>query len=143
VVRDNGRGNAAKDTKPTGRVVWRRTRPVGDTGPVTSAADLPSRLIGLEQRIPTSLADLHGPSGGVVVLPLRLAWSSPTDYDVSDPGQRLTLYRMLLDCGQREDIIRYVNPELLRREWSRIRRLTSRAVIEVWESLLPDLAVSG
>jgi hypothetical protein len=107
---------------------------------VTPAADLPSRLIGLDERVPRSLADLHGPSHGVVVLPVRLAWSSPLEYDLNDPGQRLTLYRILMDCGQRDDIVRYVNADLLRREWTRIRRLTSRAVIDLWETLLPDLA---
>src|SRR5262249_57068993 len=93
MVSDNG----AKDTKSaggwTGRIGGRhelrgerRTPPVGDTGLVTSAAELPSRLIGLEQRVPVSLADLHGPSRGGVVLPVRLAWSRPTEYGAIHSG---------------------------------------------------------
>jgi hypothetical protein len=101
---------------------------------------LPSRLIGLAERIPESLGELAGPSEGVVSLPVRLAWSGPSDFDVSDPGQRLTLYTTLLDCGQRRDIVYYVNAELLCRDWPRIRRLTARRVIAIWERRLPGLA---
>lgn len=60
--------------------------------------------------------------------------------DVADPGQRLTLCCALLDCGQRADIVEYVNAALLLQEWPRIRRLTSRRLIAIWERLLPDLA---
>jgi hypothetical protein len=59
---------------------------------------LPSRLIGLTDRIPESLDALTGPASGRVTLPVRLAWSGPPDFDVADPGQRLTLYTTLLDC---------------------------------------------
>jgi hypothetical protein len=107
---------------------------------VTSTDRLPSRLIGLADRIPDSLAALAGPSSGRVTLPVRLAWSGPEDFDVGDPKERLTLYTTLLDCGQREDIVRYVNGTLLVRDWPRIRRLTARRVITIWESRLPDLA---
>ena len=75
--------------------------------------------------------------------PTRLAWSGPGDFDVTDPLERLTLYRTLLDCGQREDIIRYVNAELLCRDWPRIRRLTARRLVAVWERCLPDLVTAG
>jgi hypothetical protein len=107
---------------------------------VTSTEILPSRLIGVADRVPGSLGSLAGPENGVVVLPVRLAWSGPKTFDVTDPKERLTLYRTLLDCGQREDIVRYVNAELIVHDWPRIRRLTARRVIAVWESQLPDLA---
>jgi hypothetical protein len=101
---------------------------------VTSAALLPSRLIGVAARIPSSLSLLAGPSHGTVSLPTRLAWSGLTEFDVTDPRQRLTLYRTLMDCGQLEDIVRYVNAALLRRDWPRIRR-----VVALWERRLPEL----
>ena len=103
---------------------------------------LPSRLIGVADRIPVSLALLSGPDSGRVTLPVRLAWSGPADFDVSDPRERLTLYCLLLDCGQRDDIVRYVNGRLLRRDWPRIRRLTARRLVTVWERRLPDLAAA-
>lgn len=107
---------------------------------MTSTAQLPSRLIGTANRIPNSLSQMVGPDRGPVALPVRLAWSGPSEFDVSDPRERLTLYRTLLDCGQRDDIIRYVNGELLRQDWPRIRRLTARRLVAVWEHALPDLA---
>jgi hypothetical protein len=107
---------------------------------VTSSERLPSRLIGLAERIPESLESLAGPAAGPVTLPNRLAWSGPDTFDVSDPKQRLTLYTTLLDCGQRYDFVHYVDAALLIRDWPRIRRLTSRRVIAVWESRLPQLA---
>jgi hypothetical protein len=109
---------------------------------VTSTERLPSRLIGLVDRIPESLESLAGPSSGAVTLPNRLAWSGTDTFDVSDPKQRLTLYRTLIDCGQREDFARYVNAGLFVQDWPRIRRLTGRRVIAVWESRLPALAAA-
>ncbi|MFC0004525.1 hypothetical protein [Micromonospora siamensis] len=107
---------------------------------MTSPAPLPSRLIGVADRIPESLSALRGPTEGRVSLPLRLAWTGLSEYDVSDPRQRLTLYRTLIDCGQRGDIMRYVNAQLLHADWPRIRRLTARRVIAIWERRLPELA---
>jgi hypothetical protein len=118
-------------------------RPVGDNGRVTSAADLPSRLIGLEHRIPTSLADLRGPQHGVVAWPVRLPWVGLDTFDLDNPAQRLTFYRLLMDCGQREDLIENLNADLLRIEWPRIRRLTGRAIIARWERMMPPLATCG
>jgi hypothetical protein len=110
---------------------------------MTSTEPLPDRLSGAGRCIPASLADLTGPDRGRISLPVRLAWSGPTDFDVSDHKERLTLYRTLLDCGQREDIVRYVNAELLRHDWPRIRRLTARRLVSLWEQHLPDLAAAS
>lgn len=112
-------------------------------GGMTSTVPLPSRLSGVEKRIPESLVLLEGPDHGQVSLPVRLAWSGLTQFEVSDPGQRLTLYRTLLDCGQRQDIIRYIHADLLRQDWPRIRRLTARRLIARWEACLPELAAAG
>lgn len=107
---------------------------------MTSTEALPSRLHGVVDRIPASLGLLAGPDQGRVSLPVRLAWSGPTEFDVTDPRERLTLYCLLLDGGQRDDIIRYVNATLLRQDWPRICRLTARRVIALWERRLPELA---
>jgi hypothetical protein len=102
---------------------------------------LPSRYAGVEERIPTWEA-FHGPDRGVVQLPHRLAWSGPTSYDVGDMRQRLTLYSILLDCGQYDDIAAYVNRVLLSADWPNMRRLTSRELIGIWERQLPELAAA-
>ena len=75
-------------------------------------------------------------------LPVRLAWSLPEKFDVTNPGERLTLYRTLLGEGLPEDIVRYVNADLLRRDWPLIRRLTARRIIALWERRLPELAAA-
>jgi hypothetical protein len=54
--------------------------------------------------------------------------------------QRLTLYSILLDCGQRNDLAAYVNGDLLSADWPNLRRLTSRELISIWERQLPELA---
>ncbi len=104
------------------------------------AMDLPDRYAGVEARIPESWEELQGPSNGVVHLPTRLAWSGLTDFDVADPGDRFALYCLLLDCGQRADISRYVSGDLLRQEWPRLRRATTKNITQRWEQRLPGLA---
>jgi len=115
--------------------------PVRDNPPVTTTP-LPSTLPRAIRRIPESLAALEGPDEGSVSLPVRLAWSLPEKFDVTNPGERLTLYRTLLGEGLPEDIVRYVNADLLRRDWPLIRRLTARRIIALWERRLPELAAA-
>jgi hypothetical protein len=104
---------------------------------------LPSRLEGASARIPGSMDELDGPVSGTVVLPLRLVWSGPPDFDVADRRERLTLYCTLLDCGRRDDIVRYIHPEHLRDDWPRIRKSTSRQLVALWERHLPELAAAA
>jgi hypothetical protein len=104
------------------------------------ASELPDRYAGVEARIPEAWDELRGPASGVVHLPNRLAWSGLTDFDVADPGDRFALFCILLDCGQRADIGRYVNGDLLRTEWPRLRRATTSQITRRWEQRLPGLA---
>ncbi|WP_412745299.1 hypothetical protein [Krasilnikovia sp. MM14-A1004] len=102
-------------------------------------SELPSRYDSVDARIPRSWGELRGPAAGRVRLPLRLAWSGPDTFDVSNPRQRLTLYSILLDCGQRADAAALMHPELLRQSWPHIRRLTTREITDRWERRLPGL----
>jgi hypothetical protein len=77
-----------------------------------------------------------------VHLPNRLCWCGPADFDVTDAGQRLTLYTTLLDCGQLGDVVEYVILDLLEQDWPKIRRLTARQLVRLWEQRLPQLAVA-
>ena len=74
---------------------------------------LPGRS-GLAARLPASLADLHGPEQGVVVLPRHLAWPGLREFDVSDDRLRRSLYGIVLAQGRRNDMARFVNARLLR-----------------------------
>ncbi|MDR6980965.1 hypothetical protein J2X68_007707 [Streptomyces sp. 3330] len=92
------------------------------------------------RRLPESLDELHGPAQGVVKLPLHLAWSGMTTYDMSKPRQRMGLYRTVLHEGLRDDLPRYLNRDLLLHLWPVLRTLVGRTVRTVWEDAFPQLA---
>ncbi|MGF0174316.1 hypothetical protein ACQF36_28500 [Streptomyces sp. Marseille-Q5077] len=92
------------------------------------------------RRVPESLDELHGPIQGVVELPLHLAWSGMTSYDMSKPRQRIGLYRTVLHEGLRDDLPRYLNRDLLFQLWPVLRTLVGRTVRTVWEDAFPQLA---
>ncbi|MCT9009397.1 hypothetical protein [Streptomyces rhizosphaerihabitans] len=92
------------------------------------------------RRLPESLEELHGPIQGVVELPLHMAWSGTTSYDMSKPRQRMGLYRTVLHEGLRDDLPRYLNQDLLLQLWSVLHALVGRTVRTVWEDTFPQLA---
>ncbi|MFF1293799.1 MULTISPECIES: hypothetical protein [unclassified Streptomyces] len=92
------------------------------------------------RRLPESLEELHGPTQGVVELPLHMAWSGVTSYDLGKPRQRMGLYRTVLHEGLRDDLPRYLNQDLLLHLWPVLRTLVGRTVRAVWEDAFPQLA---
>ncbi|MGW3667829.1 hypothetical protein [Streptomyces sp. NPDC005141] len=92
------------------------------------------------RRLPESLDELRGPTRGVVELPLHVAWSGMTLYDMSKPRQRMGLYRTVLHEGLSEDLSRYLNQNLLLQMWPVLRTLVGRTVRTVWEDAFPELA---
>ncbi|MFJ8629576.1 hypothetical protein [Streptomyces sp. NPDC093568] len=92
------------------------------------------------RRLPESLDELHGPTHGVVELPLHLAWSGMTSYDLGKPRQRMGLYRTVLHEGLHDDLPRYLNRDLLLELWPVLRTLVGRTVRTVWEDAFPELA---
>lgn len=92
------------------------------------------------RRLPESLDELHGPTHGVVELPLHLAWSGMTSYDLDKPRQRMGLYRTVLHEGLHDDLPRYLNRDLLLELWPVLRTLAGRTVRTVWEDTFPELA---
>ncbi|MFG3295266.1 hypothetical protein ACGF3G_41530 [Streptomyces sp. NPDC048179] len=91
-------------------------------------------------RLPESLDELQGPTHGVVELPLHMAWSGMTSYDLGKPRQRMGLYRTVLHEGLRDDLPRYLNQDLLLHLWPVLRKLVGRTVRAVWEDAFPQLA---
>ncbi|CAL9628593.1 hypothetical protein [Streptomyces sp. enrichment culture] len=92
------------------------------------------------RRLPESLDELHGPTRGIVELPLHMAWSGMTSYDLGKPRQRMGLYRTVLHEGLRDDLPRYLNQDLLLELWPVLRTLVGRSVRAVWENAFPQLA---
>jgi hypothetical protein len=91
-------------------------------------------------RLPASLDDLAGPVEGTVQLPLHVAWSGLTAFDLDRPKPRMSLYRVVLAEGQRDDVIAFLNKDLLLGQWPVLRALVSRHIRTVWESAFPELA---
>ncbi|MDQ1005827.1 hypothetical protein QFZ82_000312 [Streptomyces sp. V4I23] len=103
-----------------------------------SVADvLHERYVG---RLPGTLEELDGPEHGPVELPLHIVWSGLRTYDLDRPRQCMGLYRTVLAEGQREDITRFLNRDLLLSQWPLMRTMISRHVREAWEAAFPELA---
>jgi hypothetical protein len=91
-------------------------------------------------RLPQSLDDLTGPQHGTVQLPLHVAWSGLTAFDLDRPRLRMSMYGVVLAEGQRDDLTAYLNRDLLISQWPVLRTLISRTIRYVWESEFPELA---
>lgn len=91
-------------------------------------------------RLPARLQDLAGPTEGTVDLPLHVVWSGLRSFSLDQPKLRMGLYRTVLAEGQRDDLICFLNKDLLLAQWPVLRRMVSRHLREVWEDAFPELA---
>ncbi|MFI0989459.1 transcriptional regulator [Streptomyces exfoliatus] len=92
------------------------------------------------RRLPAELSELGGPDHGHVELPLHLAWSGLSRFDLDQPRLRMSCYRIVLAEGQQDDLVRYLNRELLVAMWPVLRTLISRDIRDVWENAFHELA---
>jgi hypothetical protein len=106
------------------------------SAPVSYPAVMEQRY---RSRLPAALGDLSGPAHGTVQLPLHVAWSGQTAFDLDRPKPRMHMYRIVLAEGQLGDVTMYLNRDLLVSQWPVLRTLISRTVREVWESAFPEL----
>ncbi|MGW6792680.1 hypothetical protein [Streptomyces chartreusis] len=90
-------------------------------------------------RLPASLDELTGPATGTVDLPLHVVWSGRSSYGLGQPRSRMSLYRTVLAEGQRQDLIAFLNRDLLVAQWPVLRTLISRPLREAWENRFPAL----
>jgi hypothetical protein len=95
------------------------------------------------RRLPAALAELGGPAHGTVTLPLHLAWSGLTRFDLDQPRLRMSCYRIVLAEGQHDDLTRFLNRDLLISTWPVLRTLISRDIRDVWESAFTELATGS
>ncbi|GIJ29928.1 hypothetical protein Vqi01_50900 [Micromonospora qiuiae] len=80
-----------------------------------------------------SLAELRGPTRGVVQLPVRLMWSPDRSFDLSDPDQLLWMYENVLrESTNLDDLRLLLDGRTLRRVW-RVLNLP-RGVRLAWET---------
>jgi hypothetical protein len=86
-----------------------------------SLARLLGGRAGHRGRLPDRIEDLRGPASGVIVLPRHLSWPGMREFDVTDTATRRSMYGIVLTQGQRNDVKRFLNPDLLRQDWPALR----------------------
>ncbi|MEU5305897.1 hypothetical protein ACH4YO_39210 [Streptomyces noursei] len=94
------------------------------------------------ERLPDQLEDLAGPAHGTVDLPLHVVWSGRRSYGLEQLRSRMSLYRTVLAEGQRQDLITYLNRDLLIAQWPVLRTLISRPLRDAWESTFAELTTA-
>jgi hypothetical protein len=86
-----------------------------------------------------SLAELRGPTSGVVILDPALDWSPDRHYDLDQPGDLLIMYQVVLnEASNVDELRRWLNGEILRRLWTVLWLPTQ--VRAAWEARLPELS---
>ncbi|MGW3851674.1 hypothetical protein [Streptomyces fagopyri] len=104
-----------------------------------SRVPVSSRWAPAEEHLPADLAELAGPTEGIVELPLHLVWSGLRAFDLGDEKLLLGMYRIVLLNGRREDCARYLDAALLVAHWPILRKMLGRGVRTVWESRFTQL----
>jgi hypothetical protein len=89
--------------------------------------------------VAASLADLRGPPGGVVELPLRLYWSAPDrTFSLDDPAERRKVYTIVIREARRpDDLAVFLDGDLLIALWPDI--ILPEPVRRAWEDQHPAL----
>jgi len=94
--------------------------------------------------VPSDLAELRGPVGGVLRLPLSVyscGAGAGREFDLTDPAQQAELYEIVLTTGTAADQARYLHPDQLRALWPGL--WLPPALREAWQPLLPEPAAGG
>ena len=110
------------------------------SGKTTSGAPPGSRYV--DQRpytVASSLADLHGPTGGTVVLDRRLDWSGRARYDLANPRRLASMYETVLrEATSLDDLARWLDGPTLVRLWPEL--VMPQQVRQLWEARFRQLA---
>ncbi|MDI6517690.1 hypothetical protein QMA61_15925 [Streptomyces coelicoflavus] len=104
-----------------------------------SGTDLELYREKFRRRLPESLGELKGPGHGVVEPPVTVVWSGLRAFDLANERQRMSLYRIVIAEGMREDLCALLNQEILLQLWPTLRTLVSTTIRSVWEDRFPDL----
>jgi hypothetical protein len=101
-------------------------------------ASVPDRTVSRPVVVVDDLTRLHGPTAGVVTLPITLNWTPRRRYDLGTETAARSLYQVVLREARAEDEIEtYLNADLLRRLWPTLT--LPRAVRESWQTTHPAL----
>ncbi|PMC75278.1 transcriptional regulator [Brachybacterium sp. UMB0905] len=85
-----------------------------------------------------SLDELAGPTTGMVTLPVTVHWSGLRDtFDLDVPRDRRRIYQSVLSNGTREDLVRFLHPDLLVDVWPQLG--LDQRITELWTERFPQL----
>jgi hypothetical protein len=88
---------------------------------------------------------LSGPSAGQVELPVWLFWSGrDRSFDLGDADERAWLYETVLrEAARPDDLMAYLNGDVLVSIWPEIRMRLPEGVRLAWEAKHPQLRVGA
>jgi hypothetical protein len=87
--------------------------------------------------VPASLGTLHGPSSGVLILPLDVYWGPDPEADLDTLSGVTKAYQSILREGASEVQEALLNRDVLLRTWDEL--LLPVRVRSLWESRFPEL----
>jgi hypothetical protein len=89
--------------------------------------------------VPMSLADLSGPTKGIVRLPRHIDWGPDYGYDLADEADLAVMYeRVIRESQTAGDLAAFLEATTLRRLWPNLI-IPAPARIK-WEVRFPELA---
>ncbi|MER6075471.1 hypothetical protein ABT187_43205 [Streptomyces sp. NPDC001817] len=90
--------------------------------------------------LPTSLAELRGPTSGTVELPRHIDWGPRYLYDLQDEADVIVMYeRVIREAQSPADLIRFLDAATLRRRWRAL--FLPSPVRAAWQRRFPELSV--
>ncbi|MEV0134922.1 hypothetical protein AB0H83_41530 [Dactylosporangium sp. NPDC050688] len=88
-----------------------------------------------------SLAELHGPTSGTVVLPHHLDWSGNAEYVLDRPARLASMYRaVLVEAGAKDDLRNWLDGALLVALWPSL--WLPPKLRGLWEDRFPELSAA-
>lgn len=88
------------------------------------------------------LADLQGPTGGTVELPLRLFWQQDRTFNLDDPDMLRWMYENVLrEAIRAEELMTFLNGDRLLQVWPEL--WLPHGVRRAWEEQHSALASCG
>lgn len=92
--------------------------------------------------VAASLAELQGPTAGIVELPQHLFWNPDRSFCLDLPGALTWMYRNVLREASSGDDLAWLNGRMLAEVWAEL--FLPRGVRQAWEQVHPELtAVSA
>jgi hypothetical protein len=87
---------------------------------------------------PALLADLIGPTEGLIDLPITIDWGPKRVYDMGRGTERRIVYeRVLREASTTDEVARYVNGVVLAAVWAQL--FLPQRIRRVWEERFPEL----